>query len=200
MGPHDIIFVFWMLSFKPTFSLSSFIFIKRLFSSSLLSAIRMVSSEFLRLLIFLLAILIPACASSSPEFLMMYSAYKLKKQGDNIQPWRTPVPIWNPSVVPCPVLTEDITSVSLQWVVIFLLVEGLAWKLLDGDWSGGGCWRLGLVWQFLKTRQWWSLIYWLALPFMNNLSVACSAIWQHFTHSRTSFKIGVSSLKLGLPL
>ena len=36
------------------------------------------------------AILIPASASSSPEFLMMYSAYKLNKQGDNIQPWRTP--------------------------------------------------------------------------------------------------------------
>ena len=31
------------------------------------------------------AILIPACASSSPAFLMMYSAYKLNKQGDNIQ-------------------------------------------------------------------------------------------------------------------
>ena len=35
----------------------------------------------------------------------MYSAYKLSKQGDNIQPWRTPFPIWNQSVVPCPVLT-----------------------------------------------------------------------------------------------
>ena len=31
------------------------------------------------------AILIPACASSSPAFLMMYSSYKLNKQGDNIQ-------------------------------------------------------------------------------------------------------------------
>ena len=30
-----------------------------------------------------------ACASSSPAFLMMYSAYKLNKQGDNKQPWRT---------------------------------------------------------------------------------------------------------------
>src|SRR5574340_290067 len=73
-----------MLSFKPTFSLSSFIFIKRLFSSSLLSAIRVVSSAYLRLLLFLPAILIPACASSSPEFCMMHSAYKLNKQGDNI--------------------------------------------------------------------------------------------------------------------
>ena len=47
-------------------------------------AIRVVSSVYLRLLIFLPAILIPACASSSPAFLMMYSAYKLNKQGDNI--------------------------------------------------------------------------------------------------------------------
>ena len=44
------------------------------------------SSAYLRLLVFLLAILIPACASSSPAFLMMYSAYKLNKQSDNIQP------------------------------------------------------------------------------------------------------------------
>ena len=74
MGLDAMILVFWMLSFKPTFSLSSFTFIKRLFGSSSLSAIRVVSSAYLRLLIFLLAILIPACASSSPEFLMMYSA------------------------------------------------------------------------------------------------------------------------------
>ena len=61
---------------------SSFTFIKRLFGSSLLSAIRVVSSAYLRLLIFLLAILIPACASSSLAFHMMYFAYKLNKQGD----------------------------------------------------------------------------------------------------------------------
>ena len=34
MGPDAMILVFWMMSFKPTFSLSSFTFIKRLFSSS----------------------------------------------------------------------------------------------------------------------------------------------------------------------
>ena len=99
---HDLHFL--NLSFKPTFSLSSFTFLKRLFSSSR-SAIRVVSSAYLKLLIFLLAVLIPACASSSPAFLMMYSAYKLNKQGDNIQPWCTPFPIWNQSVVPCSVLT-----------------------------------------------------------------------------------------------
>src|SRR5574337_1580668 len=83
-----------MLSFKPTFSLSSFTFFKRLFSSSL-SAIRVVSYAYLRLLMFLPAILIPAYASSSPAFHMMYSAYKLNKQGDNIQPCCTPFAIWN---------------------------------------------------------------------------------------------------------
>ena len=105
MRPDAMILVFWMLSFKPTFSLSSFTFIKRLFSSPLLSALRVVSSAYLRWLIFLSAILIPPYASSSPAFLMMYSAYKLNKQGNNIQPWSTPFPIWNQSVVLCPVLT-----------------------------------------------------------------------------------------------
>ena len=68
MEPDAMILVFWMLSFKPTFSLSSFIFIKKLFSSSSLSAIRVVSSAYLRVLIFLPVILIPACSSSSPAF------------------------------------------------------------------------------------------------------------------------------------
>ena len=90
MRPDAMIFVFWMLSFEPTFSLSSFTFTKKLFSS-LLSAISVVSSAYLRLLIFLLAILIPAYASSSPVFGMMYSACKLNKQGDNIQPWLSEV-------------------------------------------------------------------------------------------------------------
>ena len=34
MGSDAMIFIFWMLSFKATFSLSSFTFLKRLFSSS----------------------------------------------------------------------------------------------------------------------------------------------------------------------
>ena len=198
MGLEAMILVLWMLSFKPTFSLFSFTFIKRLFSSSSAAAAKSLQScptlwdpidgsplassslgfsrqehwsglpfpppmhesekwkwshsdmsdslwshglqptrllhpwdfpgkstgvgchclqrsssslsvkrisAYLRLLIVLLAILIPACASSSPTFLMMFSAYKLNKQSDNIQPWCTPFPIWNQSVVPCPVLT-----------------------------------------------------------------------------------------------
>ena len=61
MGLDVMISIFWMLSFKLAFSLSSFTFIKRLFSSSSLSAIRVVSSAYLTLQIFPLAILIPAC-------------------------------------------------------------------------------------------------------------------------------------------
>ena len=92
---------------------SSFTFIKRLFSPSSLSAMRVVSPAYLKFLIFVPAILIPACASSSLAFCMMYSAYKLNKQGDNIQSCHTPFPIWKQSVVPCPVLTCFLTCIQI---------------------------------------------------------------------------------------
>ena len=105
IGLDAMIFIFWMLNYKPAFPLSSFTSNKRLFNYSSASAIKVVLSAYLRLLIFLPAILMPACDSSSLAFLMMYSAFKLNKQGDNIQPWRTPSPFWNQSIVSCPVLT-----------------------------------------------------------------------------------------------
>jgi len=122
MGPVAIIFVFWMLSFKPAYSLSSFTLIKRLFSCWSLSAINVVSSAYLRLLIFLLEILILAFDSYSLVFQMMYSAYKLNKQGDNIQPSRTPFPILNQSVVPCLVLTV------VSWPAYRFLKRPVKWS------------------------------------------------------------------------
>ena len=131
-----ILLVFWILSFKPTFSLSSFTFIKRLFSSSLLSAIRVVSSAYLKLLILLPEILIPACDSSSPTF-HMYSTYKLNKQGDSIQPWPTPFPILNQSVVLYLVLTlaswptHRLLNRQVKWSVIpisFRIFHSLLWS------------------------------------------------------------------------
>ena len=104
MGLDAMIFAFWKWSFKPAFSLSSFTFINSLFSSSSLSAIKVISSAYLRLLIFLLAVLIPTCESSSPAFCMMSFEYNLNKQGDNIQPWCIPFPVLNQYIVPCPVL------------------------------------------------------------------------------------------------
>ena len=105
MGPDAMILAFWMLSFKPTFS----------FSLSLSSRGSLFFFTFCHKVgcnlyiwgywYFSPSILIPACASSSPAFYMMYFAYKLNKQGDNMQPWYIPFLIWNQSVVACPVLT-----------------------------------------------------------------------------------------------
>ena len=106
MEPDAMILVFLMLSFKPAFSLSSFTFIKRLFSSSLLSVITEVGVICISKVIdispsnldYSLCFILP---SISHDVLCI----KLNKQGDNIQPWCVPFPILNQSVVPCLVLT-----------------------------------------------------------------------------------------------
>ena len=145
-----MILVFWILSLKPTFSLSSFTFIKRLFSS-LLSAVSVVSSAYLRLLKFLPAILIQACVSSSPVFLMMYSAYKLNKQDYNIQPCLTPFPILNQSIVPCKFLTVvswpayRFLRRQVRWLYSYLCKNfPVSWdsqsqRLLHSQWSRSIC-------------------------------------------------------------
>ena len=110
MGPDAMILVFWILSFRPIFSLSSFTFtyIKRLIKKRLFFTFCQKGSI---ICISEVIGISPGNLDSSFSFLqpnvhlMMYSAHKLNKQGDNTQPWRTPFPIWNQSVVPCPVLT-----------------------------------------------------------------------------------------------
>ena len=129
IGPDVMILVFWMLSFWPTFWSFSFTFNRRIFSSFSLSTIRVVSSAYLRLLIFLLEILIPTCASSSLAFHMMSSACKLNKQGDNIQPWCTSFPIWNQSVVPCPVLNVA------SWPSYRFLRRQVRWPSIPISWT-----------------------------------------------------------------
>ena len=52
----------------------------------------------------------------------MYSAYKLNNLGDNIQPRRTPLPIWNQSIVPCPVLTVA------SWPAYRFLMRQVRWS------------------------------------------------------------------------
>ena len=97
MGLDAMILAFWMLSFKPAFSPSL---------RGSLVPLHFLPWEwyqlaYLRLLLFLPAILIPVCNSSSQAFFLMYSAYKSNKQGDDIQPCRTPFPVLNQSVFPC---------------------------------------------------------------------------------------------------
>ena len=100
-----VVVVVLIFSLKPALSLSSFTFIKRLFSSSSLSAITVVSSMYLRLLMFLLPIWIPACNSYNPAFLMICSAHQLNKRDDSRQLHCTPFSIVNQSVVPNRALT-----------------------------------------------------------------------------------------------
>ena len=115
---------FWMLSFKPTFSFFSFTLIKSLFNSSSLSAIKVMLSAYLRLLIFLLAILIPACNSSSPAFYFMSSVYKLNKQDENIQPCHTPFSILNQSFVP-----YNVPTVA-SWPIYRFLRRQVRWSAI----------------------------------------------------------------------
>ena len=120
------------------------------------------SSAYLRLLIFLLAILIPACASSSPAFLMMYCAYKLNKQGDNIQPWHTSFPIWNQSVVPCPVLTVA------SWPAYRFLSKKVRWSdtlnLIKMNGSKA-------IWRKFKTTKLIELKYWIGQKVCSDFSI-----------------------------
>ena len=122
MGKDAMNFIFQMLSLEPAFSLSFSTFIKRFFSSSSLYTIREVSSAYLRLLMFFPAILIPAHASSSPAFCVMYPAYKLKKQSDSISPWHTSFPIWHQSVFLC--LVPTVAS----WPAYRFLRRRLRWS------------------------------------------------------------------------
>ena len=85
IGYHDLsFFECWVSSqlFHSPLSPSS----RSSYSSSLLFATRGISPAYLRLLIFFLPILIPARDYHSPAFCLMYSACKLYKQGENLQP------------------------------------------------------------------------------------------------------------------
>ena len=182
IGPDAMIFIFWMLTFKPAFSLFSFTFIKRLFSSSSISAISMVSSACLRWLIFFPKSLIPACALSSPAFPMMCSAYKLNKEGDNIQPWRTPSPIWNQSVVSCLVLTVASwptyrflrrqlrrSSIPISFRIFHSLLWSTQSKALPYQWSRSRCFCGTLLLFRWFNRCWQCDLWFLSLPFLNSV-------------------------------
>jgi len=174
MGWDAMIFIFQMLSFKPGFSLSSFTFIKRLFSSFSLSAIREVSSAYLRLLICFPAILIPAWASSSPAFHLMYSAYNLNKQGDNIQPWCIPFSFGNQSIVPCPLLTVALwpayrflrrlvrwSGIPISWRIFHSLLWSTQ-RLWHSQWSR--CFS-GILLLFLWSNRCWQFDLWFLCLF-----------------------------------
>ena len=176
MGSVAIIFIIWMLSFKPVFPFSFCTFIKRLFSSSSFSAIKVVSSAYQRLLIYLLAIVIPAYASSSPTFHMIYSTYMFNMQSDDIQPWQTPFPIWNQFVVPGLVLTVACLPAyrflrkQVRWsgicisLGIFHSLLRSTQSLWHSQWSRSRCFS-GTLLPFLWFNRCWQFVLWFLCLF-----------------------------------
>ena len=92
-----VIFVFLVFRSSPFLSLASLIRVRRSSSSCLLLQINVVSSAYLRLVIFVPPNLTPPLNPSKAS-LMISSEYILNRFGDKIQPWRTPLPISNHSV------------------------------------------------------------------------------------------------------
>ena len=119
MGPATMVLVFFflMLSFKPAFLCSSFTFIKKLLCFLLLEWYYLhiwgywyfSQQSWFQLVI-------------HPALRMMYSIYKLNKQGDNIQAWCTPFPIWNQSDIPCPIL------IVASWTAYSSLRRQVKWS------------------------------------------------------------------------
>ena len=140
-----------------------------LFTSCSLSAIKVVSSVYLRLLIFLLEIWFQLGIHSAWPF-----AYKLSEQDDNIQPWWNLFPIFHQSTVPCPVLTlaswpgykflrmqVRCFGIPISLRILHSLLGSTQWKTLvsqrSSQWSrnsfsripllfrwSSGCWQLDL--------------------------------------------------------
>ena len=132
MGPDAMILVFWMLSFKPAFH-------SPLSPSSRGSLVLHFCRKggiisILRLLIFLPAILIPACPASSPALHITYFACNLNKQGDNIQPWRTLFRILNQSTVTCSVLS------AASWPAHGFLGRQVRWSGIPISWRTFHSW------------------------------------------------------------
>ena len=128
-------------------------------SSSSVSALRVVSSAYLKLLIFLSAILIPACASSSPAFLLMpqgraglvfFSFLRLfgrkNMRGKERQPTQQPS-----FLLPCTQMPNiaqgSCMTLSRRWILIglspasLLPITGLGMVMwpLPGQWEVSKC-------------------------------------------------------------
>ena len=154
--------------------------------------------------------LIAACTSSSPAFLMMYSVYTLNKQGNNIQPWRTPFPIWNQSVVPCPVLTvaswpayrflkrhgvvihsqSDTLECKVKWALGSIITNKASGgygipdellKILKDDAVQGLHWICQLIWKMQQWAQDWKRSVFIPIPKNDNVK-ECSNLPHKCTH------------------
>ena len=118
----------------------------------------------LHIMVFLPTILIPVYNASSSSFHTMHSAYKLNKQGDNIQLWCTPFSILNQFIAPCIVL------IVTSWPVYWFLRRHVRWSGILISWRMfqfsmiQTTILLPSIWQQIwKTQQWpqdwkWSVL------------------------------------------
>ena len=120
MGTDAMILVFWMLSFKPTFSLSSRGSLILHFLPQGWCHLHIWGYWYFSWQSWFQLVLHPAQSFSWCTL----SAYELNKWGDNIQPWCNPFPIWNQSVVPCPVLTVA------SWPAYRFLKKQVRWSCM----------------------------------------------------------------------
>ena len=136
--------------------------------------------------------------------------YKLNKQGDNIQPWHTPFPIWNQSVL-CPVLNccfLTCKQISLKaskviWYfhlfknfpqcVVIHTVQGFyqhsQWIrcfsriLLRSVWSNG-CWQFDLSGSSAFSKPslniWKFLVHVLLKPGLENFEHYFASMWDEY--------------------
>ena len=171
MGLDAMILVFWVLSFKPVFSLSSFTLIEKYFSPSL-SAVRVVSSAYLRLLIFLPEILIPDYESLSPTFCMMYSVWKLNRQGYSfdvlLSQFGTSL-LFHVQFLTCIQVSQEAGKVVWyshlyknfpKCVVIYTVKE----RLWHSQWSRRRCFP-GILLPFLWSSRCWQFDLWFLCLF-----------------------------------
>ena len=124
MGLDAMILVFLMLSFKPSFSLSSFTLLFRFHQEALQFFFTFCHKSDVICISEVIDIS-PSNLDSSLCFIqpgISHDAYKLNKESDNIQPWCTPFPILNQSIIPCPVLTVA------SWPAYRLLWRQVRWS------------------------------------------------------------------------
>ena len=114
MGPDAMIFVFWMLSFKPTFSL--FFHFHQEVLEFLLSFCRKGG-----------VICISEVTDISPSKLDSTLCF-IQPHISHAKPWRTSFPIWNQSMVPCPVLTVA------SWPAYRFLRRQIQWSGIPISW------------------------------------------------------------------
>ena len=119
----------------------------------------------------------------------MHSAYKLNKEGDNMQLWCTPFPIWNQSVAPC--LIPNVAS----WPACRFLRSPVRWSAIPISWRifNSLLWSRGtrdqianIHWIMEKTREFQKNICFCFMtkpkPLTVWITINCGKFWKRWDY------------------